>query len=72
MLDYKVNGNMVAGHALLAYPADPGDTGVMSFMVGENGVIYEADLGDATLDVAGAIDSFDPDPAKGWKPLSGQ
>lgn len=69
-LEYKVNGNMVAGHALLAYPADPGETGVMSFMVGENGVIYEADLGDATLDLAGAIDTFDPDPAKGWKPTA--
>lgn len=71
-MEYKVNGNMVAGHALLAYPADPGETGVMSFMVGENGVIYEADLGEATLDLAGAIDTFDPDPAKGWKPVSGQ
>ena len=69
-LHYKVNGNMVAGHALLAYQAAPGETGVMSFMVGENGVIYEADLGDATLDVAGAIDRFNPDPAQGWKPVS--
>ena len=35
-MDYKVNGNMVAGHALLAFPAEPGETGVMSFLVGEN------------------------------------
>jgi Protein of unknown function (DUF2950) len=65
--DYMVAGNMVAGHALLAYPADPGDSGIMSFMMAENGVIYEADLGDDTLAVAGAIDSFDP--AEGWSPV---
>jgi hypothetical protein len=66
--DYKVNGNMVSGHALLAYPAEPGQSGVMSFMIGENGVIFEANLGEATLDVAGAIDSFNP--GEGWTPLS--
>jgi hypothetical protein len=58
----------VAGHALLAYPAEPGDSGIMSFMVGENGVIFEANLGEATLDVAGAIDSFNP--GEGWTPVS--
>lgn len=64
-LDYMGNGNMLAGHALLAYPAAPGVTGVMSFMVAENGVIYEANLGEATLDVAGKIDTFDP--GEGWQ-----
>jgi hypothetical protein len=59
-LSYMVEGNMLAGHALLAYPAAYGDTGIMSFMVAEAGVIYEADLGEDTLAVAGAIDSFDP------------
>lgn len=63
-LDYMANGEMVAGHALLAFPADYGDTGVMSFMVGEAGIVYEADLGDDTLAVADAIDSFDP--GDGW------
>ena len=58
--DYMVDGHMLAGHALLAYPAAYGETGVMSFMVGENGVIYEADLGEETLEVAGAIESYDP------------
>lgn len=70
-MDYHVNGNMVAGHALLAYPADYGVTGVMTFLMAENGQILEADLGDATLDLAGAIDSFNPDPAQGWKPATG-
>ena len=68
-LDYIVNGNMLAGHALLAFPAIPGQTGVMSFMVGESGIVYEADLGASTLDVAGAIDSFDP--GEGWHPVLG-
>jgi hypothetical protein len=52
------------GHALLAFPADYGESGVMSFMVGEAGIVYEADLGDDTLSVAAAIDSFDP--GDGW------
>lgn len=59
--DYFVNGNMVAGHALLAYPADPGDSGVMTFLVGENGVVYETDLGAETLSLAAKIDSYNPD-----------
>ena len=59
-VDYVVDGRMLAGHALLAFPADYGGSGIMSFMVGEAGVIYEADLGEDTLSVAGAIDVFDP------------
>jgi hypothetical protein len=66
--DYMVGGNMVAGHALLAYPAEPGDSGIMSFMMGENGQIYEANLGEATLDTGGAIDSFNP--SEGWSALA--
>jgi hypothetical protein len=65
--DYTVNGAMVAGHALLAYPAAYGETGVTSFMVGEAGVVYEADLGEDTLDAAEAIELFDPGP--GWSPV---
>ena len=59
-VDYVVDGRMLAGHALLAFAADYGGSGIMSFMVGEAGVIYEADLGEDTLSVAGAIDVFDP------------
>ena len=66
-MDYMVNGRMVAGHALVAFPAAYGESGVMSFMVGEAGVVYEADLGEDTLAVAGAIDSFDP--GEGWAPV---
>jgi hypothetical protein len=60
-MSYRVNGLMVAGHALLAFPADYGETGVASFLVGEAGVVYEADLGEETLDAALAIEAFDPD-----------
>ncbi|MEO1316165.1 MAG: DUF2950 domain-containing protein [Pseudomonadota bacterium] len=61
---YLVNDNMVAGHALIAFPAAHGETGVMSFMVSENGVIFEQDLGDDTIDAASAIELFDP--SQGW------
>ncbi|MEM6421545.1 MAG: DUF2950 family protein, partial [Pseudomonadota bacterium] len=59
--EYMVNGNMVAGHAMLAYPAVYGETGIMTFMVSENGQVLEKDLGDETADLAGAMESFDPD-----------
>jgi hypothetical protein len=51
---------MVAGHALFAYPAVYGDTGIMSFMVGEQGAVYEADLGEDTTSRALEIEVFDP------------
>ncbi|MFO0513620.1 MAG: DUF2950 family protein, partial [Rhodobacterales bacterium] len=66
-MDYKVNGNMVAGHAILAYPAVPGETGVMSFLIGENGILFEADLGADTLAIAGDIQTFNPD--EPWRPV---
>jgi hypothetical protein len=65
--DYMIGGNMVSGHALLAYPADYGQTGVMSFIVGENGLVYESDLGQDTLRIGNGIATFNP--GKGWKPV---
>ena len=64
---YMVAGNMVAGHALVAYPAVYGDTGIVSFMVGEGGVVYEADLGEETLSKALEIEVFDP--GEEWSPV---
>ncbi len=64
---YMVAGNMVASHALVAYPAVYGDTGVMSFLVGEAGIVYEADLGDDTLALATEILLFDP--TEEWTPV---
>jgi len=53
--------------ALLAFPADYGETGIMTFLIGEAGTVYEADLGEDTLTLAGAIDSFDL--GEGWTPV---
>ena len=64
---YLVNGNMVAGHGLLAVPAAYGNTGIMSFIVGESGIVYEADLGEDTIAVGLGIDLFDPD--ESWTPV---
>lgn len=66
-MSYLVNDRMVAGHALLAVPASYGETGVHSFMVAENGVILEADLGPETADRAADITLFAPD--ADWAPL---
>lgn len=65
--DYVINGNMVAGFGMIAYPADYEATGVMSFLVGRNGEILERDLGTATDSIAPEISSFDP--TSGWTPL---
>ena len=64
-MSYLVNGQMVAGHALLAVPAVYGETGVHTFMVGENGVVLQADLGPDSLDAAFGITAFDP--GEGWE-----
>ena len=64
VLDYVVNGHMVAGHAAIAFPAVYGETGIMTFLVGENGIVYERDLGEDTLTLADAIDRYDP--GDGW------
>jgi Protein of unknown function (DUF2950) len=58
--DYVINGNQVAGHAVLAIPAEYGITGTMTFMVNENGVVMEADLGPETLERALAMTLYDP------------
>jgi hypothetical protein len=54
--DYVINGNMLAGFALVAYPADYGNTGVMTFVVNHRGVIQQKDLGAFT-----GMDRYDPD-----------
>ena len=67
-LDYVDKGNMVNGFALVAWPADYGDSGVMSFMLGRNGVLYEADLGPNGTTYASAMPAYDPDPR--WSPVA--
>ena len=58
---------MTAGFAYLAYPAKYGDSGIKSFIINQQGVIYQKDLGKDTTITAKAMTSFDPDPS--WTPL---
>jgi len=63
--EYIVNGHMIGGFALVAYPAKWGDSGVMSFMVNQDGIVYQTNLGRATAQIAPAISRYDPD--ADWK-----
>jgi hypothetical protein len=58
---YVINGNMVAGFALVAWPAEYGVSGVMTFIVNQNGIIYEKDLGARTDEIAKAMTEYNPD-----------
>jgi Protein of unknown function (DUF2950) len=64
-LNYVVKGKMIGGFALVAYPADYGNSGVMTFIVSHSGTIYQKDLGEDTEARARSMTSFDPD--KSWK-----
>jgi hypothetical protein len=66
--NYVINGNMIAGFALVAWPAEWGNTGVMTFIINQQGKIYEADLGAKTVKFASKLTEFDPD-NRWWKPL---
>jgi len=59
--DYVADGKMVLGFALIAYPAKYGASGIMTFIVNQEGVIYEKDLGKETATAAAAMTAFDPD-----------
>jgi hypothetical protein len=63
--DYLAHGRMIGGFALVAYPAQYGVSGVMSFIVNQDGVVYQKDLGPQTPTVAGAMKAFNPD--KTWQ-----
>jgi len=67
-MDYVVNGAMIGGFALVAFPAQYRVTGVKTFMVSNDGVVYEKDLGANTKTLAGKIDRFNPD--KSWSPVA--
>jgi hypothetical protein len=62
---YVVKGRMLLGFALVAYPAEYGNSGVMTFMVNQEGTIYQKNLGKNTKRIAEAMQIFDPD--KSWK-----
>jgi hypothetical protein len=58
---YLVNGEMSGGFALIAYPADYGNGGIMTFIVNQDGVVYQKDLGEDTLKVAPGLNEYKPD-----------
>jgi hypothetical protein len=59
--DYVVRRHMIAGFALVAFPAEYGVSGVMTFIVNQDGVVYQKDLGAKTRETAMAMRAFDPD-----------
>jgi len=63
--NYVINGNMIAGFALIAYPDKWGSSGVMTFIVNQQGRVYEKNLGEETAELASAVTEYEPDPT--WK-----
>jgi hypothetical protein len=63
--EYVVKGDMILGFGLVAYPAKYGSSGIMTFIVNQEGVVYQKDLGKDTAKAAEAIKKYDPDPT--WK-----
>jgi Protein of unknown function (DUF2950) len=62
---YMVKGKMIGGFAVVAYPAEYGNSGVMTFIVSHDDVVFQKDLGENTVKTAEAMKVFDPGP--GWK-----
>ena len=65
---YVINGNMVAGFALVAYPAHWGESGVMTFLVGQSGKVLQRNLGPDSAEIGAAMMEFDPD--ADWTPVA--
>ncbi len=63
--DYVLKGHMIAGFALVAFPARYGSSGVMTFIVNQDGIVYQKDLGRRTAKLARKMTLFNPDPS--WK-----
>ena len=63
--DYIVRGKMLGGFGMVAYPAQYGSSGIMTFVVNHDGVVYEKDLGPKTAQTAASMTKFNPD--KSWK-----
>ncbi|HEY6341534.1 MAG TPA: DUF2950 domain-containing protein [Bryobacteraceae bacterium] len=65
--DYIVSGKMTGGFAILAYPAEYRNSGIMTFLVGTDGIIYQKDLGEKTLELGQTMMEYDP--GDGWTPV---
>jgi hypothetical protein len=64
--DYIINGKMTGGFAFLAYPIEYRNSGIMTFIVGPDGVVYQKDLGENTAASAAAMTEYNP--GDGWAP----
>jgi Protein of unknown function (DUF2950) len=62
--DYIINGHMIAGFAFVAWPADYGNTGIMTFIINQQGKVYQKDLGPNTGSIVRKMKAYDPGP--GW------
>lgn len=61
--DYLINGNMIGGFALVAWPADYGSSGVMTFIINQQGKVFQKDLGKETDAIVEKMTTYDPDPS---------
>ena len=68
VLNYVVDGKMIGGFALVAYPAEYGNSGVMTFVVNHQGIVYQKDLGPRTDRAVASMQSFNP--GSGWQRVS--
>ncbi len=59
-LDYVINGKLTRGFAFVAYPAEYRNSGVMTFIVNQSGIVYQMDLGALTSDIASATQEYNP------------
>lgn len=66
--NYVINGRMIAGFAMVAYPAAHGSSGVMTFLISNHGKVYEKNLGKNTAAIAAKMSTFDP--GAGWKEVA--
>jgi Protein of unknown function (DUF2950) len=66
-MNYVVKGLMIGGFALVAAPAEYGETGIKTFIVSQDGVVYQKDIGPRTLNEFSTMDRFNPD--KSWAPV---
>ncbi|HOY58485.1 MAG TPA: DUF2950 domain-containing protein [Verrucomicrobiota bacterium] len=58
--DYRINGNMIGGFALVAWPAEYGESGIMTFIVNQQGRVYQKDLGPNTARIAATMTAYHP------------
>jgi hypothetical protein len=59
--DFVINGNMIAGFALVAFPAEYESSGIMTFIVNQSGKVYQKDLGPDTVEIARHMTEYNPD-----------